>query len=351
MPQHTDLNKEGARQPRYLQLLTLLAFHTFISEEVDAAIFEVHNGGEYDATNAIEKPVVTGMTSLGMDHVARLGPIIETIAWLKAGILKPGAPAFSATQEPGPAEVMRKRALDKDTSLTFVSTNDCLPTHGRVLSVPVQRLNCSLAALELIKAFLAEDIHCGVENFSLIGRFEIIDEGKLQWFVDGAHNTLSLKKAAEWFAENTSTPNEHKRRALIFSQLSSERDGVSLLRFLAQALFRNNVKPDHIIFTTYQEKGDKSIGKPSIEAPETSFHELCAMYCSVWKELDPQATVTSDPTIERAVKLARQIGDREDGMQALVTGSLHMVGGALRFLHPWLRPDRSACWFETMAKQ
>jgi folylpolyglutamate synthase len=122
MPEDIKLDSRVAKQPRYLQFLALLAFHTFIREEVDAAIFEVHHGGEYDATNVIQSPVVTGITSLGMDHVAQLGPTIETIAWHKAGIFKLGAPAFSVTQELGPAEVMRKRALDKGTTLTFPST-------------------------------------------------------------------------------------------------------------------------------------------------------------------------------------------------------------------------------------
>lgn len=61
-------------------------------------------------------------------------------------------------------------------------------------------------------------------------------------------------------------------------------------------------------------------------------HDVCALYTSVWKELDPQAIVTTAPTIEGAVRLAREIGDREDGMQVLVMGSLYMVGGTLSLL-------------------
>lgn len=202
----------GARQPRYLQLLALLAFHTFIREDVDAAIFETHHGGEYDATNVIPNPVVTGIASLGMDHVEQLGPTLADIAWHKAGIFKPGTPAFSVPQEPGAAEILRKRAVEKTTDLKFVSTDSSLPVDGGVLSIPVQRLNCSLA-LELASMFLqlkapdhpmdADDISHGIENFSWLGRFEIIRDGPVQWFIDGAHNTLSLKQAAVWFAKNT----------------------------------------------------------------------------------------------------------------------------------------------------
>lgn len=85
-----DSEKSAAfsRQPRYLQFLALLVFHTFIKENVYAAIFEVHHGRKYDSTNVIRKPVVTGVTSLGLDHVAQLGPTIDNIAWHKSGVLR-----------------------------------------------------------------------------------------------------------------------------------------------------------------------------------------------------------------------------------------------------------------------
>ncbi|RJE22826.1 hypothetical protein PHISCL_04845 [Aspergillus sclerotialis] len=268
---------ETSRQPRYLQLLALLAFHAFIKEGVDAAIFETHHGGEYDATNVIRKPIVTGITSLGMDHVAQLGPTVEDIAWHKGGIFKSGAPAFSVIQEAGPVEVLRKRAAERKTNLTFVSPSSSLPDNSRALSVPVQRLNCSLA-LQLATKFLQlkdpenglddTDISRGVDSFSWTGRFETIDCGNLQWFLDGAHNTLSLEQAAEWFSKNVSiagAPNcgPPRYRVLIFSHFSEERDGVDLLECLAHALPTHNVNPDHVIFTTYEERddGSKRIGE------------------------------------------------------------------------------------------
>lgn len=220
-------------QPRYLQLLLLVAFHTFIREKVDAAIFETHHGGEYDATNVIQHPVVTGITTLGLDHIAQLGPTLEDIAWHKAGIMKEGVPAFSAPQDPGPVTVMRKRADEKGgVQLVFIdpeTDSRLAPSHfdggydndsARVLNVAVQRTNCALA-MSLTETFLqrmapfshdhdhdnrglsSEDITEGIKRFSWPGRFEIIDEGSSQWFLDGAHNPLSLRQTAEWFARNT----------------------------------------------------------------------------------------------------------------------------------------------------
>lgn len=217
---------ETTRQPRYLQFLALLAFHAFIRENVDVAIFETHHGGEYDATNVIPRPVVTGITSLGMDHIEQLGPTIENIAWHKAGILKPGAPAFSVPQEAGPMKVLGDRAAEKKTSLTFISTDNHLPANVRVLSAPVQRLNASLA-IELARMFLqlkapghtmdSDDIARGIDNFSWLGRFETIEDGMSQWFLDGAHNPLSLKQAAEWFSNNIDAQNSRR----LVSQLIS----------------------------------------------------------------------------------------------------------------------------------
>ncbi|KAI9933764.1 hypothetical protein MW887_004836 [Aspergillus wentii] len=290
---------EPVRQPAYLQFILLLALHTFIREKVEATILETHNGGEFDSTNVVAKPVATGITALGMDHILQLGPTIENIAWHKAGIMKPGVPAVSMLQDAGPAEVLRKRAAEKGTSLEFVPVDETLPDNKKVLSVPVQRLNCSIA-LALSKNFLratapgqeltAEDIARGVENFSWAGRFQVIEERNSQWFLDGAHNTLSIVQAAQWFAVNSSP---EKCRILIYAHISDQHQ--------------------------------------TLKSSEKRFSDVIAGYVSIWKKVDRQATVSTEPTIEKALNLARRLGG-EKGMQTLVTGSLRLVGGALNLL-------------------
>ncbi|KAH1707709.1 hypothetical protein KXW31_009151, partial [Aspergillus fumigatus] len=106
-----------------------------------------------------------------------------------------------------------------------------------------------------------------------------------------------LEQTAEWFARNVN--NEQKCRALVFSHLSEERDGVALVRSLAHTLFKNKVKPGHVIFTTYQEKDGDPIDRTTKDSGSL-LHDVCALYTSVWKELDPQAIVTTAPTIEGA---------------------------------------------------
>lgn len=68
--------------------MTLVAFHTFLSLKVDVTILEVGVGGTHDSTNIVPRPVVTGITALGIDHVNVLGKTLAEIAWQKGGIFK-----------------------------------------------------------------------------------------------------------------------------------------------------------------------------------------------------------------------------------------------------------------------
>ena len=216
-------------KPRYLQLLMLVAIHAFIAEGVDAAVFETHNGGQYDATNIVERTVVSGITPIGMDHIAQLGPTIENIAWHKAGVFRKDALAFSAPQEPEVIEVLNQRAKEKGAILTFIDDTDpLLPTNAPALKPEVQKTNASLA-LALCNGFLksklpgqpgltSPDIVKGVEQFFWLGRYQQIVDEPYQWFLDGAHNDLSVQKAAEWFAQVA----RESQRYLLMSYQSRE---------------------------------------------------------------------------------------------------------------------------------
>lgn len=78
----------------YFKYLTILSFHVFLQEGVDTAIYEVGVGGTFDSTNIIEKPTVTGISALGIDHTFMLGNTIESITDNKTGIFKRGSPAL-----------------------------------------------------------------------------------------------------------------------------------------------------------------------------------------------------------------------------------------------------------------
>ncbi len=86
------LAKNGGQDITFFELTTALAFLAFSREAADACVIEVGLGGRMDATNVIERPLVTGIAQLGLDHQQWLGTTILEIAGEKAGIAKPEVP-------------------------------------------------------------------------------------------------------------------------------------------------------------------------------------------------------------------------------------------------------------------
>jgi dihydrofolate synthase/folylpolyglutamate synthase len=83
---------------------TAVAFLAFAQAPADACILEVGLGGRLDATNIIERPLVTGIASLGLDHQAFLGNRMVDVAGEKAGIAKRGVPLLTQLYPPALAE-------------------------------------------------------------------------------------------------------------------------------------------------------------------------------------------------------------------------------------------------------
>ncbi|KAI0571620.1 FolC Folylpolyglutamate synthase [Pyrenophora tritici-repentis] len=334
--------------PRYLQLIALVSFHAFIKEGVEAAIFETHHGGEYDATNVIEHPVATVITTLGMDHVKQLGPTIENIAWHKAGIFKHGAHALSSPQEASAAAVLRSRASEKDINVQFVENDPSLPTDALQLKPDIQRMNCSVA-LAAVRCFLEQraskdagplsssDILQGIGQFSWPGRFQLLVEGAFNWFLDGAHNEMSVSKAAEWFIESSQGERASLVRILIFSQVSEQRDAKIVLERLATAL--STIRIHHVIFTLYDPEQDFDSTTAVVAKSEDTLQKA---FGEIWKRFHQDSRILYEPNIQKALDSAREIGTEAKGMQTLITGSQHLVGGALYSLNSYAPGQGSA---------
>lgn len=94
------------------ETLTVMALEYFLTEAVDVAIVEVGLGGLLDSTNVVE-PLLTGITTIGLDHTAILGETIEEIAQQKAGIIKPGIPVVTGNIPASALEVIEATAKKK----------------------------------------------------------------------------------------------------------------------------------------------------------------------------------------------------------------------------------------------
>lgn len=80
-------------------------------------------GGRLDATNAVESPVLTVITSISLDHTAILGDTIEKIAFEKAGIIKEGVPVIFDGSRAEATEVIRRQAEKMHAPCRKISKN------------------------------------------------------------------------------------------------------------------------------------------------------------------------------------------------------------------------------------
>ena len=76
----------------FFEVTTAMAFAWFAEQNVDIAIIETGMGGRLDATNVMESPLATIITSIDLDHTEYLGSDLLSIASEKAGIMKKGSP-------------------------------------------------------------------------------------------------------------------------------------------------------------------------------------------------------------------------------------------------------------------
>ena len=101
----------------FFEITTAAAFLAFSRLPADVLLLEVGLGGRLDATNVIERPAVTAITPVSIDHVGFLGDSIAGIATEKAGILKRRAPAVLAPQPPEAFGAIAARAAELDAPL------------------------------------------------------------------------------------------------------------------------------------------------------------------------------------------------------------------------------------------
>ncbi|EMC94638.1 hypothetical protein BAUCODRAFT_149766 [Baudoinia panamericana UAMH 10762] len=344
-------------KPVYFHYLTLMAFHCYMQEKVGSAVIECGIGGEYDTTNILERPLTTGVTSLGIDHEAMLGNTLESIAWHKGGIFKQNIPAFTVPQPTAALQVLHERAQERGTMLQVVQEYDALKSVNLGLQGDFQRVNASLAvamcAAHLSRlgysnmpdptdsaAPLPVEFRSGLEKARLGGRCDIrldVKVENLRWYIDGGHTLESIEMAGRWFAQ-ARRETEAQLRILIFNQQT--RDAPALARRLFATLasaIRTAAPFKHAIFctnTTYQDGGYK----PDLVSINTSRQDVDSLkvqreLASAYDTIDPLATVHVVGTIEEGVARARSIAtESSQDTDVLVTGSLHLVGGLIEVL-------------------
>jgi dihydrofolate synthase/folylpolyglutamate synthase len=108
----------------FFEITGAAAFLLFAEHEADVVLLEVGLGGRFDATNVIAHPACAVVTPVSMDHAEYLGDTVTKIAGEKAGILKRGAPAVIAPQEPEPTAVLEAAAERVGASKILIGAQD-----------------------------------------------------------------------------------------------------------------------------------------------------------------------------------------------------------------------------------
>ena len=107
------INERLALKATFFEVVTALAFEYFRYEDVDFAVVECGMGGRWDATNVVPNPLVTVITSIGMDHREYLGNSLQKITQEKAGAIKRRGVLFSHSQKREIIEIVEDFAKKK----------------------------------------------------------------------------------------------------------------------------------------------------------------------------------------------------------------------------------------------
>ncbi|KAM3505098.1 hypothetical protein MY11210_008105 [Beauveria gryllotalpidicola] len=320
----------AGHKPGYLQLLALMSVRIFQQQGVAVAIYEVHAGGRKDATNVFARPVACGFSRIALDHDADLlGPGVYRVAWHKSGIMKQARPAFSVAQDEVPGAVLRAQARETGAPLREVRVHAGLPTHANV-GERAQKENASLA-IALASAALSDrgeklsaaDIEQGITQCAWPGRFQHMHLDGVHWFLDAAHNELSLPVAVSWFkAQSQSVQSEHasspRRRVLIFGH-ASDRSTQRLVDVLLESASQHDLAFDEIIPSSYSRYG---IPIPELVAKEQ---------LEFWQTKSLRAPIRHAITANVAINMVKALrkSSPETHFQVLITGSAHLVGQSL----------------------
>lgn len=325
---------EPELQPRYGSAWIALTFEYFRRNAVDLAVVETGVGGRFDLTNVV-RPVVAAVTSVGLDHLATLGPTLADVAYHKAGVFKPGVPAIAIDRNDAATARLLAHAANAGAGLRLLREGadfygermdgdwPSLHYHGHCLHVDGVQLGlqgihqlhnaavaCAVAEVlaDLGYPITSSAVATGLRRARLAGRFEVLGE-RPPVVLDGAHNP---DKAAA-LAASLKEFRRGRRLALVLGVLGykSVEDIVDWLTPLADFIVATEP-------TVYQ--------KASLPAAELM---------TLLRARGLPAAFEPDPS--RALDLARGWAGPDN--LVCVTGSLYLVG---QIRERWYSSDRIA---------
>lgn len=311
---------EGYSYPTEFEIVTAMAFYYYNQEKVDFVALEVGLGGRYDATNVIDKPVVSAITSISLDHTGILGDTLAKIAFEKGGIIKEDCPTIVYPQQEEASEVIKNICAEKKSkyiecdfkNIEIKSSNinsqiyNCNINGKELRDLEIKligdhQIKNSIVALNVIEYLndikitniSEENIRKGLLETKWPGRIEKISENPM-FIIDGAHN----EEGAKSLANSIDKYFENKNKILVIGMLE-DKDIESVLDLLIP-------KFNNVITTTPDNPR-------AIDA--NKLKEKIERY---------NIEVTCKPNIKEAVDYALEISNKDDVI--ISAGSLYMIG-------------------------
>ena len=176
---------------------TAAAFLAFANTPADAVVLEVGLGGRLDATNVVERPLVTGIASIGLDHQQFLGDTLAQIAAEKAGIARPGVPLVSLAQAPEAETTIQLTAAVTAAPLLLEGRDwqidpSLMPTLPGAHQVRNANLARQMLAAQSALQVTDAQFRTGLATATWPARFQRLADGPLtngiETWLDGAHN-------------------------------------------------------------------------------------------------------------------------------------------------------------------
>lgn len=237
--------------PTFFELLFLMGIWIFDKSGMEYVVLETGLGGRFDATNVIEKPMISVITSISLEHTEYLGDTYEQIAGEKAGIIKEGCPVvYDGTRADVESVILKKAArmhakayairpdmykilMNTQKTIDFsMDTGYYLPMDVSISSVAEYQIMNAMEAVTAARimdiGLTQEDIHNGMERMHWEGRMETILPGVI---LDGAHNDSGVEE----FVKTARRFQKDGKVTLLFSCVK-EKDYEGMIRTICENL-------------------------------------------------------------------------------------------------------------------
>ena len=204
-----ELSAEGVKITEF-EAVTAAAFLFYAENECDFVVLETGLGGRFDATNIIEEPICSIITSVSFDHVGVLGDSLSKIAYEKCGIIKKSCAVITGAEQPDEVlKVIKKTAEEQNSEVILRSSGELFEVISEsitgtvagsaegVFEIPFSGRHqlCNMAlvtgAVEELRRtgieISSDAVRRGIESARIPARTEVMSKKPLV-ILDGSHN-------------------------------------------------------------------------------------------------------------------------------------------------------------------